>query len=360
MTGQLGRRTGRFLAASLAFSAVLTVAGCGTADRANKTGDDTVVLSFGTIDDLGHTPAPAEFIRRLTALSGGKIKIQVKGQVGAGGGDADTQLVDDISSDAIDLGIPVMRGFAAAGFAGFEALEAPMVLTSYEAQKALVRGPLADRLLNTLDNTKLIGLALTPGTLRRPFSSHPLRSPQDWQRIRFRSYSSIIQDATITALGATPVRAGYKFPDRAAEGKLDGAELDVAGYAQNHYTLFPVAVRNIVLWPRMTVFTMNRVRFDNLTEAQRGEITTAVADAVRTAIDFDYEPSDAVTQACKLGVSYYDASEADLAAMKKAVKPVLESIAANPIAGPLLSQIEAVAARYPTSVPVVPETCFKR
>ena len=359
MAGRYRRLSSVAVAAGLA--GVLAV-GCGTAAGTDKTGNDTLVLSFGTIDNLnpqGQMPAPAEFIRKLTEVSGGKVKIEVKSEIGDGGGDADATLIGEIESGALDLGVPSVRGFATAGLPGFKALEAPLVLTSYQAQKEVAGGDLAARMLATLDGTKVVGLALTPGPLRRPMSTSALRSPENWHGIKFRSYSSVIQDAAITALGATPVRAGFHFPELADAGSLDGVELDIAQYAKDNYAMFPAVVRNVALWPRMVVFTMNRARFEALDDEQRGWIITAAADATKAAVAFDFDESAAVAKTCKLGSSYSDATNADLVALKQAVKPVVDSIAADPVAGLFLREVEATATKYPTSVPVVPRTCLK-
>ena len=76
-----------------------------------------------------------------------------------------------ITSGEVDGGWPSTRAFANAGITGLETVEAPMTLTSYAAEKALVSGPVADKLLAELDGTGVVGLRPRGGPTTPPVCS---------------------------------------------------------------------------------------------------------------------------------------------------------------------------------------------
>ena len=176
-------------------------------------GGDTVVLRLATIDVVngnGQAYGPEAFVENLDAISGGQLQVEVLTDYGAGDAEAESQIVEDIAAGVIDGGWPTVRAFANAGITGLEAVEAPMTITSYDAEKALVSGPVADTVLSRLEGTGVVGLDLAVGPLRRPFAAgEPLLGPEDWQGARFRAYNSPVQADTITALGGEPVNIGF-------------------------------------------------------------------------------------------------------------------------------------------------------
>ena len=59
-----------------------------------------------------------------------------------------------------------------------------MTITSYDAEKELVSGPVADTVLGRLEGTGVVGLSLAVGPLRRPFAAGgPLLGPEDWKGV---------------------------------------------------------------------------------------------------------------------------------------------------------------------------------
>ena len=92
-----------------------------------------------------------------------------------------------------------------------------MTITSYAAEKALVSGPVAGKLLARLDGSGVAGLGPTVGPLRRPFAANqPLLGPEDWKGITFRVFNSVQADA-VRALGATPADLSFSFIDQIKE-----------------------------------------------------------------------------------------------------------------------------------------------
>ena len=103
-------------------------------------------------------------------------------EYGGGAPTADAELIKAIADGQLDGGWVGTRGFGAAGIHGLEAFEAPMVITSYAAQKALISSDVTTQALASLDKSGVIGLGLTVGALRRPFAAKSaLAGPEDWE-----------------------------------------------------------------------------------------------------------------------------------------------------------------------------------
>jgi TRAP-type C4-dicarboxylate transport system substrate-binding protein len=362
MTAQRRRATlGRLAGGAVA---VLAVTACGPTGGGDKTGSEAVVLRLASIDqvnDTGQAYGPQAFVEALGEVSGGELQVEVVTNYGEGDASAESDLVKAIASGDLDGGWPSTRAFARADIGGLEAVEAPMTLTSYAAQRALVTAPVAEELLDSLEGSGVLGLGLAVGPLRRPFAAGaPLLEPADWAAIRFRSYNSPVQSEAIAALGAEPVDVGFAdWVAQVTAGELRGAELDIAQYLQNGLgTEAGNVTANVVLWPKMFVLSMSERRFDDLTEEQQGWVREAAGIAVQASFDGDYDEDAAAGRVCELGVTFHEADPGQLEDMRTALRPVLDRIAADPESGPMLASIQDIAAAHPvTDVPDLRDGC---
>jgi TRAP-type C4-dicarboxylate transport system substrate-binding protein len=360
MDAQRRRRVSGGLAAVLLLAAG---AACSDAQGVDKAGGDTAVLMLASIDEVnnnGQSFGTQAFVENLAAVSGGRLKVEVTTEFGAGAPDAEAKVVKAIATGEVDGGWPATRAFAAAGLPGLEAVEAPMTITSYAAQKELVSGPVAEKLLSQLDSTGVVGLGLAVGPLRRPFAAKaPLVGPADWNGVKFRSYNSPVQQAAVRALGGTPVNVTHGWVDAIRDGQLRGAEFDIPQYAKNgESTVAGNVTANVVLWPKVYVLSMSRQRFDALTEQQRGWVREAAERATRASVDATYEESAIATQLCAKGVRFAMAAPDQLAALRTKFRPVIDRLSADPKSGPLLKEIQAIAAAdAEPDVPTVPIAC---
>jgi TRAP-type C4-dicarboxylate transport system substrate-binding protein len=344
----------RLIAAMITTLSVLATAACSAGAPTDRAGGETVTLKLGTIDHVnpdGQSFGVQTFVDNIPKVSNGRIKVEVVEEYGAGAATADAELIKAIADGKLDGGWVGTRGFGAAGIHGLEAFEAPMVITSYAAQKALISRDAAAEALASLDKSGVVGLGLTVGALRRPFAAKsPLVGPEDWEGVKFRSFNSDIQSATVEALGAVPVSAGIGWIDEVNAGRLRGAEFSLAQYDHNGYGKEAGNVTaNVVLWPKMFVLSMGRQKFEALSEQQRGWIREAADLGVKASLEATYDESSIAQELCTRGVRFKDATPAQLLALRTRLAPVLERFAADPQSGPLLTTIKAVAADYPQS-----------
>jgi TRAP-type C4-dicarboxylate transport system substrate-binding protein len=172
-------------------------------------------------------------------------------------------------------------------------------------------------------------------------------------------FNSPVQADTVTALGAVPVNIGTSWTEEVRSGNLRGAEFDIAQYAHNGYaTEAGDVTANVVLWPKVFVLSLSKKRFDSLTSQQQGWVREAAAQAVKASADASYDDSTIAQSLCITGVRFYDASAAQIAALRSKVRPVLDKLAMTTSDAALLRAIQAIARRHPTPEPLnVPADC---
>jgi TRAP-type C4-dicarboxylate transport system substrate-binding protein len=342
---------------------VAATSACQAPGGTDKTGNQTVVLKLASIDGVngnGQSFGPQAFIDGLTRISGGRLKVEVSTSFGDAAADSESRLVRAIATGQVDGGWPSTRAFSRAGISGLEAVEAPMTITNFNAEKTLVTDPIAAQLLARLSTGGIHGLGLTVGPLRRPFAVHSaLLEPHDWQGIAFRAFNSPVQSEAIQALGATPENLGFNWADHVKDGSLDGLEFDIPQYAANRLTTEAgLVTANVVLWPKIFVLSMNRRRFDSMTKEQQGWITLAAQQAVTASIQASYDETTPARALCSAGARFVWASPEQVAATRAALQPVLDRLAADSVNGPTLTKIRAIATRFPQPVtPDVPADC---
>ena len=327
------------------------------------TTDEPVVLQLATIDAVngnGQAYGPVAFVENLDAISGGQLQVEVLPEYGAGDAEAESQIVEAIAAGEVDGGWPTVRAFANAGITGLEAVEAPMTITSYDAQRALVSGPIADTVLSRLEGTGVVGLSLAVGPLRRPFAAgEALLGPGGLAGGTVPGLQLAGAVDVITALGGEPVNIGFGWLDEVAAGNLRGAEFDIAQYYNNGLTTEAgLVTSNVVLWPKVYVLSLSQDTFDGLTEEQQGWVREAAEQATQTSVEATYDETTLARELCETGTRFIPASPEQLDALRSAVAPVIDGLAADPNNADLLADIQAIAAEHPdTEVPDVPADC---
>ena len=352
-------RIARFIAAlaTLAVGGVI-VAGCGGGQQAvaDKAGSETVSLRMAAIDgpDIPRAPGVEAFLNHLVAVSQGALQVEVTHAYGDGAADAESRLVEAIASGDLDGGWPSTRAFNRAGITGLDAVEAPMMITNYAAQKELVSGHVGETVIERLDGSGIVGLALSVGDLRRPFAAEsPLLELDDWNGATFRTYNSAQQGEAVRALGGTPVDLSFSWGEEMQAGRLRGVEIGISENAPaGNFT------SNVVLWPKVFVIAISEKRYEALSDQQRAWVDAAADQASQASTEATYDETSVARDLCDKGVRFVAASEAQIAELRTALEPVVEKLANDPESRALLADIQAIAAAHPeTEVPKVPASC---
>jgi TRAP-type C4-dicarboxylate transport system substrate-binding protein len=343
--------------------AAISLVACQDGRSVDKTGGDTLVLQFASIDpvnDNGQSFGPQAFVDGLSEVSDGRLKVEIVEGYGDNAAVAESDLVEAIAAGEIDGGWPSTRAFANAGISGLEVVEAPMTITSYDAEKELVSSPVADQLLARLEGSGVVGLGLGVGPLRRPFAAEaPLLGIEDWEGVPFRVFNSPVQSDAVQALNGIPVNVGTTWPEDVAAGTLRGAEFDIAQYDTNGLgTEVGNVTANVVLWPKVFVFSMSQERFDSLTEQQQAWVREAAELATQATVDATYDETTLARGLCEQGVRFVNASADQLSGLQAAFQPVIAGLAAAPADAALLEAIQGIAAKHPgPEQPDVPSGC---
>jgi TRAP-type C4-dicarboxylate transport system substrate-binding protein len=177
--------------------------------------------------------------------------------------------------------------------------------------------------------------------------------------VTFRVFNSPVQADVVSALGATPVNIGNDWVDAVTAGTLRGAEFNVVQYWSNGLTTEAGNVTSdVVLWPRPSVLSLSQQRYDSLTEQQQQWVRDAARQAVEATGNTLDDENFAAHQLCIQGVRFFRAGPDQIQALLGKVQPVIDELAADPTSGPLLKEIQAIAANHPTpDVPIVPAGC---
>jgi TRAP-type transport system periplasmic protein len=325
----------------LAVMAVL--AGC-TGPGVDKAGGtrarQPVVLTLANF--IGESAELDGFAGEVRRLSAGTIRIDIRSRWRPGQVDSENGLIGDVSAGKADLGVAGSRAWDSAGVSSFRALSAPLLITSYALQDRVLRSPMTGQMLRGLRPLGLAGIGVLPGPLRKPLGiARPLLRPSDYAGLRIGVQQSRVADATMRALGATPVW----FPATRAMTGLDGIEEQISsiqGYQYDKVGRYLTA--NVSLWPRPLVLFANGKTWAALTPAQRRILSQAVTgdQAAETNVARGNERGDAAIL-CRRGLlRFLTASPADLAALRRAVQPVVHQLQRDPQTGRFIRQIEAM------------------
>ena len=279
-----------------------------------------------------------------------------------GAAEAESKVVGAIASGEVDGGWPSTRAFARGGVPGLEVVEAPMTITSYAAQKALVSGPVAGKLLARLEGSGVVGLGLAVGPLRRPFAANqPLLGPEDWKGITFRVFNSPAQADAVRALGATPADVSFSWHRPDQEGTLRGARVRhrrVRAEGQRD----PSRQRH-----RQRRALAEGVRAGPEPEALRRPHLPAAGVGARGGRPgrqgigrrpLRRDPGRA--DPLRAGARFLDATPGQLQGLRSRLRPVLDKLATDPTSAQLLGDLQAIAAQHPgPEAPAVPASCAK-
>jgi TRAP-type transport system periplasmic protein len=325
-----------------------------------------VVLRMANVnsDLFASAPAAGEFIRRVSALSGGQIQIRVIDQLGSFAADNEVQVVRAVASGDVDLGLTGSRVFDSMGVSSFRALSAPMLIDSYPLEKAVIESSIPGQMLGELQKVHVTGLGVFGNGLRMPVGVHrPLLAPQDWQGISFGTYRSVTQEIAIRALGATRVveASGELRRHDLTAGRMQGFEFDVRAYSQQESYMShtaPYITANEILWPQVDVLVANPGRLASLSSQQRTWLGDAATDAARDSVGLVSQDSTYISQECAAGTRFANATQADLTEMQTMFASVYETLERDPQTSSFIRQLQSLKSSTPPGPPlVIPPGC---
>jgi TRAP-type C4-dicarboxylate transport system substrate-binding protein len=325
------------LAAALAMAA----AGCGsgTADKAGGAVSRPVVLTL--VDGQPDISNAQPFAAAVSRLSRGSLVIRIEGDWRFTDPNFETKLIKYVQAEKAPLGITASRAFDTVGIDSFQALQAPFLIDSYPLERKVLDSAIPDTMLQGLRPHGLVGLAVLPGPLRRPFSfAKPLLAVSSYRGARIGILPSQVTAGIFRALGAVPVAQRRSNFGQVITG-LTGVEEDASVIDSGFAVPGAVLTGNVVVEPRPNVIFMNRRAFDSLTATQRNVLSRAGVQA-RSAGIYRGNDTASVADLCRRGIQVVSASPADLAALRAAVQPVYQRLESNPETKAFINQITSM------------------
>ena len=324
------------------------LAGCGS-PVFNKVGDSQprhpVVLTLANFN--GITGELDGFTGNVWRLSGGTMRIAIKYRWRHGQVNDETGLISDVKAGKADLGVVGSRAWDSAGVTSFRALGAPLLIDSYALQERVLRSPMTGQMLAGLRPLWLAGIGVLPGPLRKPLGiTHPLLTPADYAGLKIGVQQSLVADATMNALGATPVW----FPGAGPITGFGGVEQQISSISGNQYDKAgKYLTANVNLWPRPLVLFANGKTWAKLAPAQRRILTQAVTGdlAAETNVVRGNERADTAILCRRGRLRFLDASPAGLVALRRAVQPVYAQLERDPQTRRYIRQIQAMRRGIP-------------
>jgi len=274
--------------------------------------------------------------------------------------DPERGIVNLVRDDRFDLGWMGARSWDRMGVSSFQALQAPFLVTDHALLGRIVTSPVASRMLAGLDDHGFVGLALVPEQIRYVFGTrHALASPDDFAGARVRVRPSRASDALIRALGATPVHvSGDAVADAVANGEIDGAEASLGTNSADEGET--VLTANLPLFPKtLTLFAGNEA-FNRLDDEQRAVLRKAARETTAYAAAHPASESKLMGKFCAPGppVRAVAASPEDLAALRRAARPVYADMERDAESRTSIAGIRALKADQPSArVAVAPPAC---
>jgi len=341
------RREQRHTAALLATAILMTaVAACGDS-RVDKAGGTTqerpLELTLAAHDeDFAHEAFAASVAR----ISNGSLRIKVATDWRAVDPDYERGIVSDVRSGKVPLGIVGVRVWDTLGVTSFQALVAPFLIDTLDLERRALETEFAPRALASVARRGVVGVALLPGLLRRPFGlTRPLQGPRDYRGAKIGIRPGAVAQATFKALGGA---ARANVPGDLSG--FDGAEVDLLVISSD--TLDERSHRltgNVVLWPKAQTIVMNRPALARLTSQQRETLRRAAHSAFAAEVERDARDERYFeSQLCGGGaLSVVTASPLDRARLRAGVAPVYRTLERDPFTRAWIRQITRMRAKTP-------------
>jgi TRAP-type C4-dicarboxylate transport system substrate-binding protein len=333
--------------------APLALAGCrGGPDKAGgKPARTATVLTLAVPCDPWEVNGFADDVSRL---SHGTVRIAVRARWRWGQIAYENGLIDDVRAGKVDLGAAGSRAWDSVGVSSLRALGAPLLIDSYALQEQVLRSSMMPEMLRALRALGLVGLGVLPGQLPRPLGvTHPLLGRSDFVGGRIGVQQSLVGSATIRGFGARPLW----FATGATIAGLDGIEQPVSWIQGSRYDrVGKYLTTNVVLWAQPIVLFANGSAFARLTPGQRRALKQAASHDVtgQTKVVADYERSDTASLCAHERLRFLAARATDLAALRRAARPVYEQLERDRETRRFIAEIESMRGRLRAALSVVP------
>ncbi|MBA4742362.1 MAG: DctP family TRAP transporter solute-binding subunit [Azoarcus sp.] len=302
--------------------------------------NEPIVIRFSHVvsPDAPKGKAAAFFAQRAAELTRGRVRVEVY---------ADSALYSDREEmEALQLGAvhmlaPSLAKFSVLGANAFELFDLPYIFEDRRALRAVTEGDIGERLLESLEDRGIKGLAFWDNGFKSFSANTPIRVPSDLAGKRMRIQASRAIEEQMLALGAVPHMMSFSDVYEALRaGVVDGTE-------NPHSNLYTQRMHEVQPYLALTehgylgyAVIVNKRFWDNLPRGVRRQIERAMREATtyanRIAREENQLALEAIRAAGTTDIHVLDA--AARADFRRALLPVHRSAAAR-IGEELLAEV---------------------
>ncbi|MEM5789733.1 MAG: TRAP transporter substrate-binding protein [Syntrophobacteraceae bacterium] len=214
----------------------------------------------------------------LSDRSGGRLSVEVfhSGQLGE-----EKESLEQCRAGGLDMLrtnlAPLVDEVPEAGV-----IALPYIFRSEEHLHRVLDGPIGREILDSLEESGLVGLAFYDSGIRSFYTSQkPLRTIEDFKGMRIRVQQTELFKAMVEVLGGIPVPMPYgEVQDALRMGVIDGAENNLPSYhVSGHYTVAKYYSNDGHSMPPEVLVFSKKV-WDGLSEEDRLLILQSARDSV--------------------------------------------------------------------------------
>jgi TRAP-type C4-dicarboxylate transport system substrate-binding protein len=323
----------------------LAAAGCGRTsnDKVGGARGKPVVLTLASHETGAD---PQEWIDAVERLSGGSLRIEVKRGWRGHEVAYEKHTLADVRSGKVDLASIPARAYDSFGVKSFQPLLAPFLIDSYALERKVLGSDLPGQLLPGIKPLGVVGIALLPGELQKVLSvGTPMLGPSEYRGTAIGISPSELAARSFRALGAIPKDLARGGDTSRVEGVEQGLfQIVASGYeADTPGETLPV---NVNFWPRLASIVMNERKYDTLAPEQREVFRNAGREALGPAVKrLARDQDEALDVICDLpggDFLFLLATPSDLAALRRAVRPVYRRLERDPATRRAIKSITAM------------------
>lgn len=352
-----GRRRWSTRAAAVIAGAALLMglAACGDdeEDDAGTSGGEaeiTLNLAYVTTQQHPYGQAVDFFVKEVETASNGRITITARPSYPQ----SELQLLADVRSGSVDMATisTAVWDSGDADITSFQALQAPLLITNYAIDAAVLDGPIGTAMRE--DASEAAGdvtvLALHEGGLRKPVGAKKaFVSPETFKGAKIRAPQSQVLATGLRAFGAEadplPLPEVYQALQN---GTVDGMEANLGLIATNkYYEVAKFVTGNVNLWPFPTALTVNNAKFESLSEEDQELIRTAAAKVPAKSIEIVSASSTLPQQLVDCGVQFVTASPEDVSALQAQAETAYAELGKDETTKGFIADIQALKEETP-------------
>jgi len=307
------------LAVTMLAAALAGLAACTGTPSIGKSGavNQPVTVITLQMPDAGD-PDGTYFAQDVARRSHGTLQVHVDGTSYP---DAlpsnEARLAAALRAGRVGFSYQPARDWAAAGVAGFQALDTPFLVTTAQASEKLAASPVAAALLRQLTPLGLVGIGLIPAEPRQILSVRPLIAPSAFDGISLRITDNPQTAALARALGAHPVEGelASQVAGLLRSGSVAAVESAPVYVLQNSYNAEAPYLTSYAIIPKFETIVASRRAWQALTAAQQAAIRQAAADTVVNAQLVPAREQQELFELCGAGLLLVEPSPAQLTAL---------------------------------------------